>query len=51
MYKAAAAESAKTRQSQGGPKAGPPPGSGPEPGPGAKEEGPIIDAEVVDEKK
>ena len=53
MYKAAAAESAKSRQSQSGPKSGPPPGSGSGPGPGSgsKEEGPIIDAEVVDEKK
>ena len=49
MYKAAAAESAKARSGQGsaGPKAGPAPDSGA----GAKEEGPIIDAEVVDEKK
>jgi len=55
MYKAAAAESAKSRQQQSGPKSGPPPGSGSGPGPGpgsgSKEEGPIIDAEVVDEKK
>jgi molecular chaperone DnaK len=49
MYKAAAAESAKARTKQGasGAKAEPPP----EGGGAAKEEGPIIDAEVVDEKK
>ncbi len=47
MYKAAAAESAKARAGQSGPKGGPPP----EGGAGGKEEGPIIDAEVVDEKK
>jgi molecular chaperone DnaK len=48
MYKAAAAE-AKSRsgKEQSAPKSGPPP----EPGSAAKEEGPIIDAEVVDEKK
>jgi len=50
MYKAAAAESAKARAGQqSGPKGGPTPGE--EPRPGGKEEGPIIDAEVVDEKK
>jgi molecular chaperone DnaK len=50
MYKAAAAESAKSRPGQGG-QPGPQPG-GPAAEPGAaKEEGPIIDAEVVDEKK
>ena len=47
MYKSAAAESAKSRSGQSGPKAGPPPESGSD----AKEEGPIIDAEVVDDKK
>ena len=49
MYKAAAAESAKARpgQASSGPKADPPPN----PAPARKEEGPIIDAEVVDEKK
>jgi molecular chaperone DnaK len=50
MYKAAAAESAKARAGQqSGPKSGPPPGDGSSSG--SKEEGPIIDAEVVDEKK
>ena len=50
MYKAAAAESAKSRAGQqSGPKAGPPPDAGSSSG--SKEEGPIIDAEVVDEKK
>ena len=47
MYKAAAAESAKARASQSGPKEGPKADAGAE----AKEEGPIIDAEVVEEKK
>ena len=52
MYKAAA-ESAKARKGQSGPKAGPEPEpeSASGSGAGAKEEGPIIDAEVVDEKK
>jgi molecular chaperone DnaK len=50
MYKAAAAETAKARAGQqSGPKAEPPPGG--EANSGSKEEGPIIDAEVVDEKK
>jgi molecular chaperone DnaK len=48
MYKAASAESAKARSGAGQAesKAGPAPEAG-----AAKEEGPIIDAEVVDEKK
>jgi molecular chaperone DnaK len=51
MYKAAAAESAKSRAGQGGAKPGPTPDAGAGSSGGAKEEGPIIDAEVVDEKK
>jgi hypothetical protein len=48
MYRAAS-ETAKAR---GGPGAGPKPEGQSEPDGGkAKEEGPIIDAEVVDEKK
>jgi molecular chaperone DnaK len=52
MYRAAS-ESAKARGGAGpGPGPGPSPGSQAEPESGkAKEEGPIIDAEVVDEKK
>jgi molecular chaperone DnaK len=48
MYKAASAESAKARSAKGqsGPKPGPAPDAG-----APKEEGPIIDAEVVEEKK
>jgi molecular chaperone DnaK len=48
LYKAAA-EKARAGKAQGGP----PPGGGPSEGPagGKKDEGPIIDAEVVDDKK
>jgi molecular chaperone DnaK len=49
MYRKAA-ESAKGARGQGGP-GGPRPQPQPETGQGSKEEGPIIDAEVVDEKK
>ncbi len=49
MYKAAAAESAKARS--GKESSGPKGGASADSGAGAKEEGPIIDAEVVDEKK
>ena len=50
MSKAAAD---KARAGKGQPGAGPAPGSeaGPQPEGGSKDEGPIIDAEVVDEKK
>jgi len=49
LYKAAA-EKAKAAGPQGGPGAGPQAG-GPQAEEGKKDEGPIIDAEVVDEKK
>jgi molecular chaperone DnaK len=50
LYKAAAE---KARAGKGQPGAGPAPGpeAGPQPEGGNKDEGPIIDAEVVDEKK
>jgi molecular chaperone DnaK len=51
LYKAAS-EKARASQPQGGPGGGARPGSGdPQPEGGKKDEGPIIDAEVVDEKK
>ena len=52
MYRAAS-EAAKSRGGAGPAGGKPPPGGQQEPGPGqgSKEEGPIIDAEVVDEKK
>jgi molecular chaperone DnaK len=51
LYKAAS-EKARASQPQGGPSARPgPEAGGPQPESGKKDEGPIIDAEVVDEKK
>jgi molecular chaperone DnaK len=51
LYKAAS-EKARASQPQGGPGARPgPEAGGPQPESGKKDEGPIIDAEVVDEKK
>jgi molecular chaperone DnaK len=51
LYKAAS-EKARASQPQGGPGARPgPEAGGPQPEGGKKDEGPIIDAEVVDEKK
>jgi molecular chaperone DnaK len=47
LYKAAS-EKAQAQQGKGQPEGGPQPGAGEE---GKKDEGPIIDAEVVDEKK
>jgi molecular chaperone DnaK len=51
LYKAAS-EKARASQPQGGPGGRPgPEAGGPQPESGKKDEGPIIDAEVVDEKK
>jgi len=50
LYKAAS-EKTRAAKGQGQPGGGEPPGGRPQPESGGKEEGPIIDAEVVDEKK
>ena len=53
MYRAASDAAKAKAGAGGGPSGGPQPGDQPheDAGKGGKEEGPIIDAEVVDEKK